>query len=94
MSHVVLVHVSTVSCPNVPREVAVRRQPPAHHRTAPPPPPGIVQKYIHTVHKGSSAEQVVHHQYDLLQQLGQGGGAFWRSGFQRLGLHNSQALLR
>ena len=30
---------------------------------------------------------------DPLQRFGQGGGAFWRSGLQRLGLHNSQVLL-
>ena len=88
------------------RRAAARRQPPLS--AASPPPHGAPHHLQRAACRGQGQRlksEVVHHQYyddisiiyfeyDLLQQLGQGGGAFWRSGFQRLGPHNSQVLLR
>ena len=69
-------------------------QPPAHHRMAHRTiqGQGLKSEVVH--HQYYDDISIIYFEYDLLQQLGQGGGAFWRSGFQRLGPHNSQVLLR
>ena len=76
-----------------------------HHHPAPPGKYNNTHTYCTYAYVGSARSAgcsssilwwhtIIYFEYDLLQQRGQGGGAFWRSGFQRLGLHNSQVLLR